>query len=63
MLLCCTGDQGSVKVLKSKNSTIANLLGVTAQGGSGPLTLPEHLSDGCPHTVFFFTSEELEGLQ
>ena len=32
MLLGCTGDQGSVEVLKSKKAALANLLGVTAHG-------------------------------
>ncbi len=31
-LLSCTGDQGHVEALKSKKATIANLLGITAQG-------------------------------
>ena len=32
ILLGCTGDQGSVEVLKSKKAALANQLGITTQG-------------------------------
>lgn len=35
-MLSSTGDQGKVKVLKSKKAALANLVGITAQGALVP---------------------------